>query len=292
MKKYLTKEGIEYNSFIYIWKDNLLYKYYIGSHVGNIEDGYLFGGIDIKKEYKQRPEDFERMVLSYHIINEYKEIRDIEKKYLIKYDVENKDEFYNRTNESYGGYHKKSVEKRLLDIDENGLNAFQRASKKMVETRKSKNSYATAKIKEYKTKKLDINKSNKTKEKISNTLKGNKWVNKNGTEKIIRDNEFNNFKLDGWIDGRLTSKFKWINKENTIKFIKSNELEEYKLDGWTEGKNTLHKVTYTECSNFAKKMNITSCKKWFEIAIKNNMPFHPERIFKNEWKGWNTFLQK
>jgi hypothetical protein len=49
MKIYINKNGEEYNSFIYIWKDNLFEKYYIGSHIGNIEDGYLFGGIDIKK---------------------------------------------------------------------------------------------------------------------------------------------------------------------------------------------------------------------------------------------------
>mgnify|MGYP003328843787 CR=1 FL=1 len=58
----------------------------IGSHIGNIDDGYLFSGIDIKKEYKKRPNDFERNILSYHIVNSNEEIRLIEKDYLVKYD--------------------------------------------------------------------------------------------------------------------------------------------------------------------------------------------------------------
>ena len=308
MEKYLTKEGIEYNSFIYIWNDTLLNKYYIGSHIGNIQDGYLFSGIDIKKEYNQRPQDFNREILSYHLIKEYKEIRDIEREYLIKYDVENKNEFYNRTNESYGGYHKKSVEKRLLDIDENGLNAFQRAAKKMVETRKSKNSYKTAKIKEFKTK--NNGDFNTIKEKISNTLKGNLWINKDELTKYIKKDELNFYINDGWQQGKKNYSYyecQEFAKENNIK----NAKEWYKTAKtnnvphnpnrifleWSSWEDFLGKLkisrnnNYMECSNFAKKMNITSSKKWFEIAIENNMPFHPERKFK-EWINWNHFLQK
>ena len=153
MEIYVNEDLVEYNSFIYMWIDLRINKYYIGSHIGNINDGYLFGGIDIKKEYSRRPSDFIRKILSYHIVNNNFEIRSIEKDYLEEYDVENNDSFYNRTNESYGGYHKKSVENRLLDIDESGLNAFQRVSRKMVITRKLKDSYKTAKIKEHLTKK-------------------------------------------------------------------------------------------------------------------------------------------
>ena len=244
---------MEYNAFIYIWNDNLLNKYYIGSHIGNIEDGYRFSGIDIKKEYSQRPQDFNREILSYHLIADYKDIRDIEREYLIKYDVENKDEFYNRTNESYGGYHKKSVEKRLLDIDENGLNAFQRAAKKMVETRKLKNSYKTAKIKEYKTK--NNGDFNTIKEKISNTLKGSLWVNKYG----------------------LT------------KYIKKEELNDYTIDGWKEG---IKDYSYDECSNMARQLNLNSIKEWRKSAKENNLPYNPDIMFKKQWINWYSFLQK
>jgi hypothetical protein len=52
MEIFENELGYKYNSFIYKWIDKKYNKYYIGSHVGNTGDGYLFGGIDIKKEFK------------------------------------------------------------------------------------------------------------------------------------------------------------------------------------------------------------------------------------------------
>ena len=252
-----------YNSFIYLWVDNLKNRFYIGSHYGKIDDGYLFGGIDIKYEYKLRPNDFERMILSYHIVNNPSEIRLIEKEYLIRYDVENNNNFYNRTNESYGGTHKNSIEKRLKDIDENGLNAFQRASKKMVETRKNKNSYNSSKVKEYQTKKSNKSQFDEIKSKISNTLKGSRW----------------------------------INKDDKSLYIKSENYEEYLLNGWAFGRiykrNKPSKYFYEECLDFIKEMNIKSSKEWYELSkLENSIPRHPNRTFKEIWVSWEHFLGK
>lgn len=252
MEKYTNEKGEYYNSFIYRWFDRSLNKYYIGSHYGNVNDGYLFGGIDIKKEYKRRPNDFEREILSYHLVSEYSEIRKIEKEYLIKYDVENNDLFYNRTNESYGGYHKKSVENRLNDIDENGLNHFQRAAIKMVKTRKEKDNYKSAKLKEHLTKKDKINEINI---KISETLLGSKWVNKNGISK----------------------------------YIKKEDYEDYLKNGWIDGLN--HTISYEECKKIAIDNNIKSAKAWYKYSNENNLPVHPNRKYK-EWVDWNSFLEK
>lgn len=252
MEKFINEEGNYYNSFIYQWYDKVLNKFYIGSHYGEVNDGYLFGGIDIKKEYKKRPNDFERKILSYHLVLEYSELRRIEKEYLIKYDVENNDSFYNKTNESYGGYHKKSVENRLNDIDENGLNHFQRASIKMVKTRKERGNYKTAKVKEYITKK---DKMNDIKVKISETLLGSKWVNKNGICKYVKKDEYENYIKNGWIDG--------IN----------------------------HTMSYEECREIAIENNIKSAKDWYNYSIKNNLPVNPNRKYK-EWTDWYTFLGK
>lgn len=252
MENYINDKNEHYNSFIYQWFDRKLNKFYIGSHYGHINDGYLFGGIDIKKEYKERPDDFEREILSYHLVSEYSEIRKIEKEYLIKYDVENNDIFYNRTNESYGGYHKKSVQDRLNDIDENGLNHFQRASIKMVKTRKEKDSYKTAKVKEHITK---MSKMDEIKSKISETLSGSRWVNKN----------------------------------NITKYIKKEEYDIYISDGWSDG--IKHNITYKECEKIANENNIKSASEWFKFSSKNNLPVHPERKY-TEWKNWMTFLNK
>lgn len=252
MENYINEKGEHYNSFIYRWFDRTLNKFYIGSHYGEVNDGYLFGGIDIKKEYKERPDDFEREILSYHLVSEYSEIRKIEKEYLIKYDVENNDMFYNRTNESYGGYHKKSVEKRLNDIDENGLNHFQRAAIKMVKTRKEKDSYKSAKVKEYITK---MDKMDDIKSKISETLLGSKWVNKNGISK----------------------------------YIKKEEYDDYLKNGWFDGFN--HTISYEECRKIAIENNIKSANDWYKYSNKNNLPFNPERKYK-EWIDWYSFLTK
>jgi hypothetical protein len=253
MKIFENELGIKYNSFIYKWTDKKFSKYYIGSHVGSINDGYLFGGIDIKKEFNSRPSDFYREILSYHIISEYYEIRNIEKEYLQRYDVENNNDFYNRTNESYGGHHKQSVQKRLNDIDENGLNHFQRASIKMVQTRKNKNSYKTSKIKEYESKK---SKMKEISNKISETLKGSKWVNKDGMSKYIKPEEYDEYISNGWVNG-----------------IKKS-------------------ISYDECKKIAIENNIDSAKKWFEFSKKINAPYHPERKYKEEWISWNSFLNK
>ena len=252
MENYINEKGEHYNSFIYRWFDRTLNKFYIGSHYGEVNDGYLFGGIDIKKEYKERPDDFEREILSYHLVSEYSEIRKIEKEYLIKYDVENNDMFYNRTNESYGGYHKKSVENRLNDIDENGLNHFQRAAIKMVKTRKEKDSYKSAKVKEYITK---MDKMDDIKSKISETLLGSKWVNKNGISK----------------------------------YIKKEEYDDYLKNGWFDGFN--HTISYEECRKIAIENNIKSANDWYKYSTKNNLPVNPNLKYK-EWIDWYSFLTK
>ena len=252
MEKYINENDEYYNSFIYRWFDKKLNKFYIGSHYGHINDGYLFGGIDIKKEYKERPHDFEREILSYHLVFEYSEIRKIEKEYLIKYDVENNDFYYNRTNESYGGYHKKSVETRLNDIDDNGLNHFQRSAIKMVKTRKERDNYKTAKVKEHLTKK---DKMNDIKTKISETLLGSKWVTKNGVSKYINRDEHEDYIKNDWIDG--------IN----------------------------HTISYEECRKIVAENNIKSAKDWYKYSNINNLPVHPNRKYK-EWQDWNHFLNK
>ena len=308
MENYINEKGEHYNSFIYRWFDRTLNKFYIGSHYGEVNDGYLFGGIDIKKEYKERPDDFEREILSYHLVSEYSEIRKIEKEYLIKYDVENNDMFYNRTNESYGGYHKKSVEKRLNDIDENGLNHFQRAAIKMVKTRKEKDSYKSAKVKEYITK---MDKMDDIKSKISETLLGSKWVNKNGISKYIKKEEYEDYLKNGWFDGfNHTISYEECRKiaiENNIK--SANDWYKYstknnlpvnpnlKYKEWIDWysfltKEKINHYSYEECKKIVIENNIKSAKDWKKLSkSEKRIPFNPERKYK-EWVDWYTFLEK
>ncbi len=302
---------MEYNSFIYLWIDKKKNKFYIGSHFGKVDDGYLFGGIDIKFEYSMRSEDFERIILSYHTVEKPSDIRIIEKEYLVKYDVENDDSFYNRTNESYGGTHRKSIEYRLKDIDENGLNAFQRAAKKMVETRKSKNSFKSAKLKEYITKKSKQQDFQQIKNKIANTLKGSRWVNKNGQTKYIKSSEYEDYLTNGWSDGIIETTYEICSEFAKRMKIKSAK-EWYKLskinglphnpnlkfkEKWVSWENFLGKekmikcITYEECKLIAINRKINSQKEWQKLAQKENLPYNPQRKYK-EWTSWYDFLGK
>lgn len=52
-------------------------------------------------------------------------------------------------------------------------------------------------------------------------------------------------------------------------------------------------MNYKESKEYAIKHNIKSAKDWFNHAKKFKItPYHPERVFKNEWKGWYEFLSK
>jgi hypothetical protein len=38
--------------------------FYIGSHMGTLEDGYIGSNIRLQRAYNKRPEDFKRKILS------------------------------------------------------------------------------------------------------------------------------------------------------------------------------------------------------------------------------------
>lgn len=64
--------------FIYIWFDRKYKRYYVGSHLGTEDDGYICSSTWMKSSYKRRPEDFKRRVLK----------REIEKKFLKEQEYE------------------------------------------------------------------------------------------------------------------------------------------------------------------------------------------------------------
>lgn len=49
--------------FIYIWRDNKRKKYYIGSHLGNPEDGYVGSNKRLQTAFRSRPHTFSRKIL-------------------------------------------------------------------------------------------------------------------------------------------------------------------------------------------------------------------------------------
>lgn len=87
------------SGFLYVWINNINNKYYIGSHKGTIDDGYIGSGTIFKKAVKKYGiENFIRYV-------EYEgpDFRQEEDEILQLLDVENDPRSYNLHNHSRGG---------------------------------------------------------------------------------------------------------------------------------------------------------------------------------------------
>lgn len=55
--------------FVYIWFDRKHKRYYIGSHWGTKDDGYICSSRWMRNSYKRRPNDFKRKILKYITTN-------------------------------------------------------------------------------------------------------------------------------------------------------------------------------------------------------------------------------
>jgi len=53
--------------FVYIWRDRKHKRYYIGSHWGTVEDGYICSSPWMIRAYTHRPQDFKRRILATNI---------------------------------------------------------------------------------------------------------------------------------------------------------------------------------------------------------------------------------
>ena len=88
----MNKDG-----FVYRWYDSYNGKYYIGSHCGNTNDGYIGSGIYFKKAYNKRPEAFSREIL--YIGKNYNELEEF---ILCELNAMNDTNSYNLTNSARG----------------------------------------------------------------------------------------------------------------------------------------------------------------------------------------------
>lgn len=79
--------------FVYKWMDSSNDMYYIGSHCGSVEDGYVGSGRHFKNAYKKRTEVFEREIL--YVGEHFLELEDLILKTL---DASNDDKSYNMIN--------------------------------------------------------------------------------------------------------------------------------------------------------------------------------------------------
>lgn len=55
---------MEKYGFVYLWRDRKHKRYYIGSHWGTEDDGYVCSSRWMRKTYSRRPQDFKRKILA------------------------------------------------------------------------------------------------------------------------------------------------------------------------------------------------------------------------------------
>ena len=84
--------------FVYRWFDKSNMMYYVGSHKGSVNDGYIGSGLYFSRAYKKRPEVFSREIL--YIGENYRELEEF---ILEELDAMNDSLSYNMKNSSIGG---------------------------------------------------------------------------------------------------------------------------------------------------------------------------------------------
>jgi hypothetical protein len=99
--------------FVYIWYDKKHTRYYIGSHKGHLDDGYISSSTWMKNAYKRRPLDFRRKLLSIIMTNK-EDLLQEEQKWLnfIKDDELGK-KYYNLKKKAAGGFSKCAIQKSI-----------------------------------------------------------------------------------------------------------------------------------------------------------------------------------
>jgi hypothetical protein len=97
--------------FVYCWTNIINNKKYIGSHYGSINDSYIGSGVYFKNAYNKNKDNFNRDIL--YIGEKYKEL---EEYFLLKYNAQFNNNFYNLKNTSIGGWSHIDIKKRGLAI--------------------------------------------------------------------------------------------------------------------------------------------------------------------------------
>lgn len=115
---------MKHYGYVYIWYDTKNKKYLIGSHHGQIKDGYKTstGGIHVKNIFKFRPLTMKFRVLEYNTtINDRKHTLLLEQKWLnMRPNIAINKKYYNKTNRAGGGFDRYIQIKRI----KNGTHHF------------------------------------------------------------------------------------------------------------------------------------------------------------------------
>lgn len=101
----MSKQTIKTSGFVYIWYDRKHKRYYIGSHWGSENDGYICSSPWMKQAYLHRPEDFKRRILE-RVATTRKDLFLQEERWLSMIKKEElKHRYYNLTNVVHDHWH-------------------------------------------------------------------------------------------------------------------------------------------------------------------------------------------
>jgi hypothetical protein len=142
---------MEKYGFVYLWRDKKYNRYYVGSHWGTEEDGYICSSNWMRNSYNRRPSDFKRKII-YKIYSDRKILLEKEHYYLSLIKQEELGvKYYNHT--SYvaipngNGFHseetKEKIRKNRLKqkCPRTGKKHSEETKKKFSETRKGVTSW-------------------------------------------------------------------------------------------------------------------------------------------------------
>lgn len=89
--------------FVYIWRDSKRNRYYIGSHMGTINDGYVCSQATMRNARTYRPDTFKRRILYYLTVNDRSVLLKEEQRWLNMIpDEELGKKYYNKSKNAFG----------------------------------------------------------------------------------------------------------------------------------------------------------------------------------------------
>ena len=129
-----------YTGYVYLWFDKKRKMFYVGSHLGSVEDSYIASNKWLKNSYNKCPNDFKMRVLEYTTGDIYK-LHEREQYWLdmindtelstSKNVAEGNNRYYNMKKNAFGGSHKGHTKKRIKPAWNKGI------SLKMIQLRKN-----------------------------------------------------------------------------------------------------------------------------------------------------------
>jgi len=121
---------MKYTGYVYIWYDRKNKMFYVGSHLGRVEDKYVCSNTWMKNAHKKRPEDFKMRALEYDQ-GDKKSLQTKEQRWLdmisdnelsiSKNVMEGCNRYYNMKKNAFGGSHKGHKKNRTKPAWNKGL---------------------------------------------------------------------------------------------------------------------------------------------------------------------------